>query len=405
MTATGNQREGDTASAQLLAQLVTEIENEREFALQLRRELHQHPRLSGDEADSRDRIARATELDFTPVAETGGYCRFGPADGPAVAIRGELDALPVSEQTGLSWAATNGAMHACGHDVHMAALATFVRAAKRVTLPYAVVPLLQPREEAYPSGASDICDSGVLDTLNVAHVIGAHVHPRVLAGQVATGAGAVNAASGEIRIEVEGRTGHGAYPHDAADVASALAAIALGLPEVLRRTVNPLFPALLSVGRMVADSGAANVLPGKGTLHAMLRTTQNEDAAVIGDAVAEFARHQAEAYGVTAATTVVQGEPVLFNDAALCDALESRLPEAELAVAPAMRSLGADDFSFYSQQYPSTMSFVGVATPDTVEDGPSLHDATFLPDDDAVLRVAKTMACGYVAAVQQIQKR
>ena len=142
----------------------------------LRRAIHANPRVSGDEQATTDAIAQAMGIELDPVAETGAITRLGPTTGPSVALRGELDALPVKEETGVEWASTSGAMHACGHDVHLAALTAVVRAAVDLDLPYGLVPFLQPREETYPSGAQDIKNSGRFADLQVAHAIGAHVH-------------------------------------------------------------------------------------------------------------------------------------------------------------------------------------------------------------------------------------
>ena len=143
------------------------IDSELPAATELRRQLHQNPCVSGQEQPTTDAVISHIGLDFTAVAETGAYHRLaasttsGSAHGlgsqsgalphplPAVALRGELDALPVTEQTGVPWAATNGAMHACGHDVHLAGLAALVRAAKQLDLPVAMLPILQSREESY----------------------------------------------------------------------------------------------------------------------------------------------------------------------------------------------------------------------------------------------------------------
>ena len=132
-------------------------------------------------------------LDLEPVADTGLIGRLGPA-GSAIAVRAELDALPVVEASGASFASTNGAMHACGHDLHLAALVALTRAAEGLELPFALVPVFQPREESQPCGARDIVRAGVLERFGIAHMIGAHVHPGVQTGAVASGGGFVNAA-------------------------------------------------------------------------------------------------------------------------------------------------------------------------------------------------------------------
>ena len=191
---------------------VSALSQEIEGAKELRRALHMNPRLSGEESDTTRRVGEAMGISITSIAGTGGWGRVGPCDGPAVALRGELDALPMEEQTGLEWASTNGVMHACGHDVHLAALTAVVRAAKKVRLPYGLVPVLQPREEAYPSGALDVRESGLFIQQSIAHAIGVHVHPGVGVGAVSTGAGFVNADASEIKITLKGQGGHGAYP-------------------------------------------------------------------------------------------------------------------------------------------------------------------------------------------------
>lgn len=404
------------------------IDSELPAAAELRRQLHHNPCVSGQEQPTTDAVISHIGLDFTGVAETGAYRRLeavaaGSINGclsdsqaenetrpaPAVALRGELDALPVTEQTGVPWAATNGAMHACGHDVHLAGLAALVRAAKQLDLPVAMLPILQPREESYPSGASDIKDSGLFERENVRFAIGAHVHPGVASGSIATGTGAVNAAAGELHFKITGKSGHGAYPHKSFDVVAPTAQIALGINEVARRTLDPMQPALVSVGQLLIDSGAPNVLPDTGTISATIRTTGLGDAEQLVGALRDFASQVAAAYGASAELQYIEGEPVLFNDGELCAVMDQRLTAAGLQVAPPMRSLGADDFSFFSAAVPSVMAFVGTGrTSDQVAAGQNaeqsefvpLHDPRFLPDDDAIRRVAYTLAAGYLAAAE-----
>lgn len=390
---------------ELVQQWNEALADENNFGRAFRRELHQHPRVSGDELDTTQRFLNVTQLDYRAVAQTGAVARIGPTEGPAIAIRGELDALPVTEATGVEWASNNSAMHACGHDVHVAALAMVVRASRRVSLPFGLVAMLQPREETYPSGALDICRSGVLDELGVEIAIGAHVHPRVVRGSVAIGAGAVNAAAGELNIRFSGASGHGAYPHHGRDVVSAAATFALQLPELVRRTIDPMHPALISVGQLIADGGAANVLPAQATISATMRTTSAADEALLAEAVKRAAHAQGAALGLDVEAEYIQGEPVLLNDPALATAAESLLVDLGMQAATPMRSLGADDFSYYSERGRSIMCFVGVGdADDTVRaEQPSLHEPTFLPDDDAVLRVAKAMVAGYIAGAELLR--
>ena len=367
----------------------------------LRERLHADPQVSGEEGPSAEALTEALGIPMEPVAQTGRIGRVGPAQGPSVLLRAELDALPLREATGAAFASENGRMHACGHDVHQAALVAVVRAAQGLDLPVGLVALLQPREETYPSGARDTVASGCLDRHQVAAAIGAHVHPNVPVGTVATGAGVVNAAADEIEIVVHGHGGHGAYPHHAADPVAAISHIVLALPEVLRRTGNPMRPSTLSVGHLQAGDTSANVLPERALLRATLRTTHPDDRADIQERVRRVAQKQAEAFGLQAHVEITHGEPVLYNDPELVEVMDAWLAHGGMTPTEPMRSLGADDFSYFAEAVPSVMSFVGVtvaghATP------PPLHHPEFLPTPEAVDQVATALVSGYLAAAELV---
>jgi amidohydrolase len=391
------------ASLELLAdEWSTALDRELGAAVVLRRELHAHPGVSGHEHDAASRLEDELRghVELERVADTGRIGKLGPA-GRSVGLRVELDALPLTELTMASFASINGAMHACGHDVHQAALVALVRAAQGLSLPVGIVPILQPREETYPSGALDLVKLDSLRRFDVAHVIGAHVHPGVPLGAVATGAGFINAAADELRIIVRGHGGHGAYPHHATDPVAAIAQITLGLPEVVRRTVPPLNPAMISVGTLTAGQGAANVLPAEAVIVAALRTTTPEDRNALHSALRVMATHHAKAYGVEAEVIIGQGEPVLLNDATLAAGTDHWLERLGISRTEPMRSMGADDFSYFCQEVPSVMCFVGVETAGKLSQ-PSLHHPEFLPTDQAVGAVARALLTGYLAAAERI---
>ncbi|MBO1901806.1 amidohydrolase [Leucobacter weissii] len=358
-------------------------------ALRLRRELHREPRISGEEGPTLELVLEELGSPaWDPVAETGGLVRIGPADGPAIALRAELDALPIVEESGAAFASTNGAMHACGHDVHIAAAVAVARAAQQVQLPVALLLILQPREEAYPSGARDICESGLLEQHGVREVFGAHVHPRVPAGGVAVGEGAVNAAADEFGITVRGVGGHAAYPHHARDPIVAMAAVIGALQTLVSRRTDPMHPAVLSFGTVNAGS-AANVIPAEAHARGSIRTMDADDRAFLHTALREAAASIAAAHGCRAEVTIVSGEPVLYNDPAVSRALRRALEDRGVRLVDPMRSCGADDFSYYTERLPGTMMFVGVAEGD---DEPALHTSTFLPREEAVSDIAMAYA-------------
>lgn len=395
------------ASVTELADLATRwsaaLERTLPEAIRLRHELHAAPQVAGSEHSVTARIARELGgvIHFEPVADAGGVGRIGPQHGRSIALRAELDALPMVEATDAPFSSTGSAMHACGHDVHQAALVALLRAAAGLELPVGLVALLQPREESYPSGALDIVRGGVLPRHDIAHVIAAHVHPGVGLGAVAVGGGFINAAADEIEVRVEGRGGHGGYPHEGADTVAAIAHVAIAIPEVIRRTVAPLHPAIISVGTLSAGEGAANVLPASARLFATMRTTDPADREPLFNAVRAMAERTAEAFGTRAEVTRTEGEPVLVNDPSLALGADDWLAQLGIDGAEPMRSLGADDFSYFSEAVPSLMMFVGVETAGQ-EPQPPLHHPRFLPGDEAVGAVARALLAGYLAAAERV---
>lgn len=392
-----------TRLTDLATQWGAALDRELPAARRLRRELHADPCVSGQEHPARDRLVEAMSdrVAFEQIADAGAVGRIGPLDGPSIAVRAELDALPVTERTGVPFSAVGAAMHACGHDVHQAAVVALLRAAASVDLPLGLVGLLQPREESYPSGALEMVQAGVIPRHGIAHVIGAHVHPGVRRGAVAAGGGFINAAADEIEIRVTGRGGHGAYPHEASDAVAAIAQIALGLPETVRRTVSPLRPALVSIGTLVAGEGAANVLPAEARIFATMRTTDPADRSTLFRAVREMAERTAEAYRTTATVERTEGEPALINDAALAAGADDWLARLGVDGAEPMRSLGADDFSYFCDTVPSLMMFVGVETAGR-HPQPALHHPEFLPGEEAVDLVARALMAGCLAAAERV---
>ncbi|OHO32530.1 hippurate hydrolase [Corynebacterium sp. HMSC034B08] len=387
---------------QLAEQWVSEFNKYLSDVVELRKQIHSSPFVSGEEQPTTDLMIETMSVRLEPVAQTGAVGRIGPTEGASIGIRGELDALPVTEETGVEWSSTNDAMHACGHDVHLAALAGVIRAAKNLDLPYGLVPILQPREETYPSGALDIAESGKLQQLGVRHVIGAHVHPSIPTGAVAAGSGFVNAAAGEIAISVTGKGGHGAYPHNGCDAAVPTAQIAVGISEVVRRIADPMSPALVSIGTIAVGQGAANVLPRSGRIFATVRSTTSAINEHIVEAIRTMATGIATGYGCTVNVEYKPGEPELVNAEVLSEKFDAYAASLGIANAETMRSMGADDFSFYGEICPSLMCFVGVA--DSDNETASLHDPSFLPSDEALSNVGKTMIAGYIAAAEAISE-
>jgi amidohydrolase len=379
------------------AALRAALDRELSDAVGLRRELHAGAELSGSEHRTAARVAAALGAADAPViAGTGRLVRIGPAPGPCIAIRAELDALPVAEQTGVPWASVTGAMHACGHDVHLAALAALGRAAREVAqaadLPAALLAVLQPREEGYPSGARDVAASAEFVAQQPSAVVAAHLQHQVPPGTVAAAAGTVNASTDGFEILVEGVAGHAGYPHEAVDPVPVLCQVVLALQQIVSRRIDPTHAVAVSVGELQAGR-AANVIPSSAAARGTLRALDPADRPVLRQALREIVEHTCRAHGCRGTVTLDEGEPALVNSEPLTEASWPLLREAGFAVDTSFRSCGADDFSYYADLAPSLMLFVGAGG------RVSLHHPQFLPPDDAVGQVARVMLAGYLAAL------
>ncbi|MEU6269647.1 M20 metallopeptidase family protein [Saccharopolyspora shandongensis] len=364
---------------------------------ELRRELHRNPDLSGTETATRDAVLAALPGGDSAVstAQTGAVLRIG-GSGQAVGVRGELDALATEETTGVAWASTKpGVMHACGHDVHLAAVTALARAVDRVGGPAPLLVVLQPREETYPSGALDIVDSGVLVAQDCRAMIGAHVQPVLAPGVVACVPGGVNASSDEFEIVVTGESGHAAYPHLTRDPVLALSQIVVALQSVVSRAVDPMIPAVVGVSSLQAGS-AANVVPGLARAAGTIRTLSKPTRELLHNRVADTAESVARAHGCEAKVVFTRGEPVLENDPELASRAAHHLAYQGVQISSTLRSVGADDFSYYGELIPSLMLFVGTDT-----DKP-LHSSGFLPGDEDLARVAHAMLAGYLGAAERL---
>jgi amidohydrolase len=375
------------------------LEKNLDEALRLRRRIHAEPRLSGQEQDTTDLIVSSLGLPSTPVAGGGAIVRVGDAEGPAIGLRAELDALPVQERSGVSWRATNGAMHACGHDVHMAAAFAVARTLEMEGGPLPLALVLQPREETLPSGAKDVTLSPEFGANDIRAFIGAHVQPRLPQGWFSATPGPVNAAADEFSVVIQGRPGHAAYPHLTADPVVAAADLIGTLQHLISRQVDPTNPTVLTVGS-ITGGNSPNVVPAGVTMTGILRTFDERDRVRLHAAIDRTAQSVADVHGCDATVEVALGAPVLDNDRDLASTAATWIEEAGLRHAAPLRSCGADDFSYYCPLVPSLMVFVGVGSGEA--DQPGLHHPNFLPSEETVGEVAKAMLAAYLGGCSTV---
>lgn len=361
-------------------------------AVELRHALHEAPLLGGHETPTAQAVVDWMGLgDGTVVAGTGRIVRLDSGTGPAIALRSELDGLPLEEETGVPWASTNGAMHACGHDVHLAGLAAVVRAAASIELPRPLVAVLQPREEGVDSGAKDVIAEGGLE--GVEAVIAAHVQPRVATGVIAVTPGPVNAAMDTFRVDVRGRGGHSGYPHTVDDSVLAVSAVVVALQQIGARRIDPTTGVACMVNQVRAGT-ADNVVPSRAWCSGTVRTMTPADRETAHRAIEEIATAVAAGHGCRAEVSIGLGEPVLTNDVGLAVWTGGILSELGHTVDSTFRSFGSDDFAAYCEHVRGLMVFVG-----TGADRGGLHDASYLPDDAYVVTVADALIAGYCAAL------
>jgi len=368
------------------------VRREVDAAVELRHRLHASPDLSGREEATAAVVVEA--LGRGPgrvVASTGRLVPVVDGGERPVVLRTELDALPINERSGAPWASGNGSMHACGHDVHMAALVAVCRAAVALDLPAPLVALLQPREEGVDSGAMDVVEEGGVQGVDA--VVAAHVQPQLAPGVVAVTPGPVNASIDEFVVTVRGQGGHSGYPHTVTDSVLALSNIVVALQQLGARRVDPVVGIACMVNQLRAGT-ANNVVPDVAKGSGTVRTMRDDDRQRAQTAIRDIAHHIALAHGCTADVDIIPGEPPLVNDSHLATRAHVLLEEMDHPVTADFRSFGSDDFATYGAHARTLMAFVG-----TGDAAGGLHDATFLPDDSYVALVADALVAGYCAAV------
>jgi amidohydrolase len=382
-------------STDVLDRLLAGIEDELPAACALREHLHARPELSGHEHETAAAVTEAIGEGVTHVAGTGLLASAG--SGPvAVGVRAELDALPLREETGAAFAATGDAMHACGHDVHAAALVALLRAARGVadTLPLPLTAIFQPSEETYPSGAEQLVRDGSLTGLGA--IVAAHLHPDLPWGTATADAGPVNASADNFRIVVTGAAGHAAYPHRARDPLVAVAHVVVALQTAVSRRLDPTHEAVVTIGWLRGGT-TENVIPASAEAGGTLRALRPEDREPLHLAVAEIAEHAAAACGCSAELELTEGEPAIVNDPVAAAAARQLLAHAGFSEAGSLRSCGSDDFGFFGAASRLLLVFVGLAGAPGFEQVP-LHHPRFLPPNEAVGAIARAQAAAYVGA-------
>lgn len=363
----------------------------------LRRDLHAHPELSWQETRTTAAVITrltAAGVAVTPLPGTGLLADIG-SENPSyrVALRADMDALPVRERTGLSFTSTTARVcHACGHDVHVTALVGALLALKDLEdalreRGIAVRGIFQAAEESIPGGAHEAVAAGCLDGVDVAFAL--HCDPSLDVGQVGLREGSLTAACDRVTVSLTGRGGHTSRPHLTEDLTFALAKVITDVPAALSRRLDPRAGAALVWGQVSAGL-AANVIPSTGECIGTLRMLDEHAWLTIGPLFDEIVMGVVAPYGVKAEIERVKGVPPVVNHAGAIDSLRVTCEEQHLGVSPAQQSLGGEDFSWYLAHVPGAMARLGTRSPGgrTYD----LHQGDLVVDEDAIGIGARLLA-------------
>lgn len=367
----------------------------------IRRELHAHPELSFDEKKTSALVQRelaALGVQFKAGLANGtGVLGFIPATGdpkrsPTVALRADMDALPINENTGAAHASkTPGVMHACGHDGHTAVLlgaaAAISRAAHR---PNNTILVFQPAEEG-GAGGDLMCKDGALNGSHfgigpVDHIYGLHGWPDLPVGSVATRAGPLLASTDDYHVTIHGKGGHAAYPHICIDPVVVAAHVITALQTIASRRVSPADSVVITVASLHAGNSANNIISDTAHFIGTLRTLKNGTRTLAEQEFKRIVTHTAEAFGARAEIMWHRGYPVTENNPAATDrfrAIARRVLPADRVLEREHATMGGEDFSYYGEYAKACFYFLGLK-PTGAQSMPGLHTPEFDFNDDAL---------------------
>ena len=377
-------------------------ENFGEKIVALRRDIHREPELGFDTEKTAEKVLAAIDglpLDIqTGVAENGIVATLeGEGDGPTVALRADMDALPILEETGLPFASeTEGKMHACGHDGHTSMLvgAAHTLSGMRDRLDGTVKFFFQPAEEG-GGGGKVMVDEGVAD--DVSTIFALHLWPGLPLGKVATKAGPIMAAADAFEMEIKASGGHGAMPHLASDAIAIAAQVVTALQTIVSREVDPVEPAVLTVGEIGAGT-AFNIIPDKARLGGTVRTLDADLRREIPARIEELSRGIAKGMRGDVDLDYTFSYPVTVNDEAAADfalGVAEDLFGGESVLQLPNPSMGGEDFAYFLEKVPGAFIWLGVG-----EDVSGLHTPRFAFDEEILPRGAALLTALALAAAR-----
>ena len=384
--------------------------------VEIRRHLHRYPELSNGERETAAFVAGELEKLGIEVRRSvgGGHgvvgVLRGAREGKTVALRADMDALPLAEATGLEFASNDaGVMHACGHDMHMAILlgAAMTLAEMRESLAGDVKFIFQPAEELSPAGgAYAMIEDGALEDPKVDAMLALHVWPRYKCGTVNCRPGAFMAAVDKIELAVLGRSAHGAAPHLGVDAIAIASQIVGALQTIVARNVAPADMAVLSLGTIhggVKDNIVADRVDLEGTVRTFNSITQD----MIEQKIGEIATSVAQGMGGDCELRYLRGFPALFNDTGMVEKLRETVTDelgADAWHEPPHPDMTAEDFAYFAQRVPAAMFWLGCTPEDAdPEASPQLHNVRFAPDEKCMLPGVRVLVAATMRLLEGVK--
>ncbi len=361
--------------------------------VQWRRHIHANPELSRAEFATTEFVSSwLTKAGLTPRRMPGGtglICDIGPADAPRIGLRADMDALPLQEFTGLSFASTvPGVSHACGHDAHTTILLGTALALADLDLPVGVRFVFQPAEEVMPGGAIDMVAAGVME--GVDRIFALHCDPRLEVGRVGVRVGAITSAADTVELVLDSPGGHTSRPHLTSDLVYAIGTVITGLPGLLSRRIDPRTSTVMVWGAVSAGK-APNAIPQTGMLTGTVRTGDHATWSLLEPMVNEIVDGLLAPTGVRYQLNYRRGVPPVVNDEESTRMFENAIralgPDA-LADTP--QSGGGEDFSWYLEEVPGAMARLGVWSGQGEQ--LDLHQPTFDIDERALAVGVRVMS-------------
>lgn len=360
--------------------------------VEIRRHLHRHPELSQTEEKTAAYIcSKLDEWKISYEKNIGGFGVValikGGGDGSCIALRADMDALPIVEENDFEYTSANkGVMHACGHDAHTANLlgVAYILSQISASLKGSIKLIFQASEECFPGGAIKMIESGVLENPYVDVVMGMHVSPELESGVIGMKPGMYMASTDEIYLTVKGKGGHAATPEKVNDPIIASAHILLALQQIVSRHADPGIPSVLSFGR-IEGMGRTNIIPDVVKIEGTLRTFNEEWRKLAHELIRTKASLVAQANMCECKTEIVHGYPFLVNDPELTDKIRAlaaqHLPELTLIDLPLRMT--AEDFAYFSQNRPSLFFRLGTGN-EKKKTCFNLHTSRFNVDEEAL---------------------